>query len=340
MTDTFRVVRLARRPQGAPVADDFDITTERVPTPGPGQVLIENVGMSIDPLMRMRMSESTGAAHVPPFRIGQPLDGSAVGRVVASESDRFAVGDVVLNSGAWQEMVLRDAGSGGWFDPLTVQAPDGLDLQDFLGVLGVSGLTAYVGLREIARLRDGDVVWVSAAAGAVGGVATQLAAAWGHRVVASAGSPEKVARTLAQGAAAAFDHRDGDLEQQLRSAAPDGIDVYFDSVGGEHLEAAIECLRPGGRVVLCGQVSTANGDGAGVRNLMRAIYQGVRLEGFMVRRHHHLWSEFHAEAQALIAEGRLGLETTVYDGLESAPAAMADLLGGRTVGKVSVRLAS
>ncbi|MFO6453070.1 MULTISPECIES: zinc-binding dehydrogenase [unclassified Aeromicrobium] len=336
--DHFRVIRLARRPDGPPVPEDFQITIEPVPEVGPGQVLIENVGMSVDPLMRMRMGERTGAAHVPPFVLGEPLDGSAVGRVVVSRSPGFAPGDVVLNSGAWQEMVLCDAGDGGWFDPLRVDAPDGLDLQLFLGVLGVSGLTAYVGLREVARLRADDVVYVSAAAGAVGGVATQLATAWGHRVVASAGSEEKVASARRHGAAAAFSHRDGDLVGQLGAAAPGGIDVYFDNVGGAHLEAALEHLRPEGRVVLCGQVSSANGDLSGPRNLMRAIYQGVRLEGFMVRHHRARWGEFHAEAQRLMSEGRLSLDMTVYDGLDAAPTAMADLLAGRTVGKVSVRL--
>jgi NADPH-dependent curcumin reductase CurA len=340
VTETFRVLRLARRPDGVPVPADFDLTEEPVPVPGPGQVLIRNSWMSVDPLMRVRMGERTGVAHVPPFAIGQPLDGSAVGRVVASGSDRFAVGDCVLNPGAWQEMVLMDEGDGGWFDPIRVEVPDWLDERHFLGVLGVSGLTAYAGLRHVAELRPGQTVYVSAVGGAVGGVAAQLAAAWGHPVVASAGSPGKIRRALEQyGVTAAFDYHDGDLTELLAQAAPDGIDVYYDNVGGAHLEAALEALRPGGRVVLCGHVSTVGRDeSAGPRNLMQAIFKGIRLEGFMVRHHVTRWADYIHEAQDLMRDGRLSLEETTYRGLESAPTAIADMLTGRTDGKVSVGL--
>ena len=340
MTETFRVLRLARRPDGLPVPEDFDLTEERVPAPGPGQVLIRNYWMSVDPLMRVRMGERTGAAHVPPFALGQALDGSAVGRVVASGSDRFTVGDCVLNPGAWQEMILMDEGDGGWFDPIKVEVPDWLDERHFLGVLGVSGLTAYAGLRHVAELEQGQTVYVSAVGGAVGGVAAQLAVAWGHPVVASAGSPAKVARAMEQfGVTAAFDHHDGDVTELLAEAAPDGIDVYYDNVGGRHLEAALEALRHRGRVVLCGQVSTVgSAEPTGPRNLMQAIFKGVRLEGFMVRNHVRRWPEYIREAQGLMSEGRLALEETTYAGLESAPTAIADMLAGRTNGKVSVGL--
>ncbi|WP_308169679.1 NADP-dependent oxidoreductase [Acrocarpospora catenulata] len=339
--DTYRMIRLVRRPHGLPERADFAVTEEPVPEPGPGQVLIRNTWMSIDPLMRVRMDERTGVGHVPPFRLGQPLDGSAVGRVVASRSARFAPGDVVLNHGAWQEMLLCDAGEGGWFDPMRVEVPDGLDERHYLGVLGVSGLTAYVGLRHIGAVAPGETVYVSAAGGAVGGVAAQLAVAWGHQVVASAGSADKVRRALEEyGVHAAFNHRDGEVSALLAAAAPGGIDVYYDNVGGDHLEAALDCLRPGGRVVLCGQVSSVGSATGprGPRNLMQAIFKGVRLEGFMVRHHARHWPAYLQEARDLMARGRLTLEETTYDGLDAAPDAIVAMLSGRTAGKVTVRL--
>jgi hypothetical protein len=212
---------------------------------------------------------------------------------------------------------------------------------DYLGVLGAAGLTAYAGLIHVAGLRDGDTVWVSAAAGSVGSLAVQLAKARGHRVVGSAGSPEKVRYLLDElGADAAFDHRAGSVADLLREAAPDGIDVYFDNVGGDHLEAALGALRKSGRVALCGMVSQYQMEEPppGARNLMLAVTNELTIRGFRVSGLASLVPEMTRELAALVRAGRLRSRETVVDGLANAPAALAGLLRGANTGKTLVRI--
>ncbi|MEA2466670.1 MAG: hypothetical protein QOJ57_796, partial [Thermoleophilaceae bacterium] len=245
---TAREIQLAARPHGEPKDTDFRLATSDVPDPAEGEVLIRNTWMSVDPYMRGRMNDAK--SYVPPFQLDAPLDGGAVGEVVASEDPSLAPGDTVLHAMGWRDYAVAPANAVRKVD--TDLAPP----QAYLGVLGMTGLTAYAGLIEVAGLREGDTVFVSGAAGAVGGMAGQIAKQRGHHVIGSAGSPEKVAYATGElGFDAAFDYHDGAVADLLSDAAPDGIDVYFDNVGGDHLVAALDAMRIGGRVALCGMIS-------------------------------------------------------------------------------------
>ena len=237
-----REIHLRRRPAGMPVEDDFALATVPIPELRPGEVLVRNIYMSVDPYMRGRMN--AGKSYTPPFQIGEPLTGGAVGQVVAALNGRFQVGDYVTSMLGWREYFVSD-GRG-----LTRIDPRVAPIQAYLGVLGMPGLTAYVGLLDIGRLQDGETVFVSAAAGAVGAVACQIAKIKGCRVIGSAGSPAKVAWLLDEaGVDAAFNYREvADLAAELGRHCPQGIDVYFENVGGAHLEAALQHMNTSGRI--------------------------------------------------------------------------------------------
>src|SRR4051794_40280289 len=272
-----REIRLAARPAGEPQPSDFELAEVEVAEPAEGEIVVRNAFMSVDPYMRGRMDDRK--SYVPPFVLGAPLSGGAVGEVVASHADGFAEGDVVLHHLGWREYAVLDARYARMLD--TSLAP----ASAYLGVLGMPGLTAYVGLLEIAGLRPGDVVFVSGAAGAVGSLAGQIAKLRGHTVIGSAGSAEKVAYLRDElGFDAAFDYHDGPVWESLRAAAPDGIDLYFDNVGGDHLEAAIGALHNHGRVALCGAISSYNATSppAAPRNLALAIGKRLTLRGFII----------------------------------------------------------
>jgi NADPH-dependent curcumin reductase CurA len=330
-----REIQLAARPDGEASEGDFRLAEVDLPDPEPGQVLIRNTWMSVDPYMRGRMNDVE--SYVPPFALGAPLDGGAVGEVARSEDPSFAAGDAVLHGLGWRDHALAPARQVRKID--TSIAPP----QAYLGVLGMPGLTAYAGLIDVAGLREGDVVFVSGAAGAVGGIAGQIAKLRGHRVIGSAGSPEKVEYVTGElGFDTAFNYRDGPVAELLAGAAPDGIDVYFDNVGGDHLEAAIGVLNNHGRVALCGAVSgydTESGEPApGPRNMNLAIGKRLTLRGFIVGDHRHLRDDFTREVGTWLSEGRLRYRETVVDGLENAPRAFLGMLHGENVGKMLVRL--
>jgi NADPH-dependent curcumin reductase CurA len=334
MTRTGREIQLAARPRGEPALDDFRLVEVEVPDPAHGQVLVRNALMSVDPYMRGRMNDAK--SYVPPFALGATLDGGALGEVVASAAPGLQPGDLVVHERGWREYAVLDARYARAIDP-SLAPPSA-----FLGVLGMTGLTAYAGLLDVAGLRDGDVVFVSGAAGAVGSVAGQIAKLRGHTVIGSAGSREKVALVRDElGFDAAFDYHDGPVGKQLRAAAPDGIDVYFDNVGGEHLEAAIGSLRRGGRVALCGAISSYNATEppAGPRNMHLAIGKRLTLRGFIVGDHAALRPDFEREVGGWLRDGRLkARETIVEGGIEQAPQAFIDLLRGANTGKMLVRL--
>ena len=330
---TTRQIVLAARPQGAPSADDFRLETVELPQLADGEVLVRNVVMSVDPYMRGRMNDVK--SYVAPFEIDAPLDGGAVGEVIASRSDDVAVGQHVLHGLGWREHAVLPAKS------VRVVDTDAAPASTYLGVLGLTGLTAYVGLTAVAGMREGDTVFVSGAAGAVGQAAGQIAKALGAgRVVGSAGSADKVARVVELGYDAAFSYRDGPVAEGLASVAPDGIDVYFDNVGGEHLEAAIGALSTFGRVAMCGAISQYNSTEppAAPRNLALAIGKGLTLRGFVVGQYPELVAEYHSRAPQWLAEGRLRSDETFRDGLDAAPQAFMDLLDGANMGKMLVRL--
>lgn len=330
---TTRQISLASRPHGEPTPENFRLETVALPEPADGEILVRNTLMSVDPYMRGRMNDAK--SYVAPFRIDAPLDGGAVGEVIASRSTDVPVGTHVVHGLGWREHVTLPAAQARVID--TEAAP----ASAYLGVLGMPGVTAYVGLTAAAEMREGETVFVSGAAGAVGQVAGQVAKALGAaRVVGSAGSPAKIERLLELGYDAAFNYKETAVRDGLREVAPDGIDVYFDNVGGDHLEAAIGHLNRFGRVAMCGAISQYNATepAPGPRNLFQAIGKGLTLRGFIVGQYPHLADEYRAHAATWLAEGRLVGDETYRDGLEGAPQAFIDLLAGANTGKMLVRL--
>ena len=330
---TTREIHLASRPHGEPTVDNFRLVEVDLPELADGQVLVANSAMSVDPYMRGRMNDAK--SYVAPFAIDHPLDGGAVGSVVASRSDALPVGTEVLHGLGWREHAVLDGRHARPID--TTQVP----ASAYLGILGMPGLTAYAGLTAVAEFREGDIVFVSGAAGAVGSLVGQIAKLLGaSRVIGSAGSAEKVQRLEDLGFDAAFNYRDAPVRTSLRDAAPDGIDVYFDNVGGDHLEAAISAMRVKGRIALCGAISAYNDTEAapGPRNLTQAIGKGLTLRGFIVNMYSELRPEFEERMTQWLADGKIQWDETTRDGLDSAPQAFIDLLAGANTGKMIVRL--
>ncbi|HWI71676.1 MAG TPA: NADP-dependent oxidoreductase, partial [Baekduia sp.] len=326
-------IQLAARPHGEPVPSDFRLVDVEVPDPGPGQLLVRNTYMSVDPYMRGRMRDVK--SYVPPFRLDQAMEGGAVGDVIASSAEGFEVGDVVVHQLGWREHAVLDAAQARKVDA------GGLPESAFLGVLGMTGLTAYVGLLDIGELREGDVVFVSGAAGAVGSLAGQIAKLRGHTVIGSAGSPEKVAHLVDDlGFDKAFNYKDGDVTGQLEAAAPDGIDMYFDNVGGDHLEAAIAVMRRAGRIALCGMISDYNNTEPtpGPSNMMQAVGKRLTMRGFIVTDHGARLRGLFEEVAPAVRDGRIQFRETIVEGLENAPQAFIDLLRGANTGKMLVKL--
>jgi len=328
-----REVRLASRPSGEPAAANFELATADVGPPRDGEILVKNTLMSVEPYMRGRMNDVK--SYVPPFEVGKALEGAAIGTVVASKSPDVPFGATVLHNLGWREFSVVPAKLARVVDTSRVPA------ETYLGALGTTGFTAWVGLRVIADVKAGETIFVSGAAGAVGSMAVQLAKRWGLRVIGSASSPEK-ARVVREelGADAAFDYHEG-AHPSLRSLAPDGIDVYFDNVGGEQLEAAIGATRNHARIVLCGAISQYNAASPppGPRNLAIAIGRRLRLQGFIVIDHMQRFPEFVAEASPLIASGEFKAPATFFEGLENAPGAFMQMLKpNASVGKMVVRI--
>lgn len=334
MTNT-REIHLASRPTGTPTPDNFTIVDTELPAAGDGELLVRNVFMSVDPYMRPRMNDVK--SYVPPFQLGRPLDGGAIGEVVESHVDGFAPGDLVLHGLGWREHAVVEGKSARKVDEIP-----GLSPSLYLGALGMPGLTAYAGLLDVAQFQAGDTVFVSGAAGAVGGLVGQIALLRGaKRVIGSAGSAAKVDYVTDRlGFDVAFNYRDGDVHQQLSAAAPDGIDVYFDNVGGDHLEAAISALNVHGRVALCGAISNYNATAAapGPRNLWLAIGKRLTLRGFIVSDHNKRFGDLVGEVGGWLRNGELVAEETVVDGLDNAVAAFLGMLRGDNTGKMIVRL--
>jgi NADPH-dependent curcumin reductase CurA len=326
-------VRLVSRPRGWPAPENFALARVEVPAPAAGQVLVRNLYMSVDPYMRGRMNDVK--SYVPPFQIGQPLEGGAVGEVIASEAPGLSPGDIVTSARGWRQYFIAGARD-------VVRVPDPVTpVSVHLGALGMTGLTAWIGLKLI-DLQPGERVFVSGAAGAVGSVAGQLAKIRGCFVVGSAGSDEKVSMlTRELTFDAAFSYRDGSLLAKLRDAAPDGLDVYFDNVGGDHLEAALAALRLRGRIVACGSISGYNAESPvpGPRNLFLMVTKRLTMRGFIVLDWFSEMPAFVNEMRPHLAEGRLRVKETVVEGIERAPEAFIGLLRGANVGKMVVKLA-
>ena len=333
MTVTSREVRLAARPMGWPKSSDFALAETTIPDPAEGEVLVRNVLMSVDPYMRGRMNDVK--SYVPPFQLGKPLEGGAIGRVEASRNAAFAVGEFVNNSLGWREYFLSD-GRG-----LTKVDPALAPLPAYLGILGGTGLTAYVGLLDLGQPKAGETVFVSAAAGAVGSVVGQIARIKGCRVVGTAGSDAKVAFLRDElGFDVAINYRSAPLEAALGKACPGGIDVYFDNVGGDHLQAALGLMNPFGRIPACGMISHYNDatPQPGPNNLANIVRNRLTIRGFIISDHLERRSAFLADMTAWMRDGRLKSHETIVDGIEHAADAFIGLLHGENVGKMLVRL--
>ncbi len=330
---TSREVRLKSRPAGMPEAENFAVVETQVGAPGAGELLIRNHYMSVDPYMRGRMIDRK--SYVPPFQIGAVLQGGAVGEILESNAPEFPVGGYVSHNYGWREVFVAKP------DGMQLVDPELAPLSTYLGVLGMPGMTAYVGLFNAASLQENETVFVSGAAGAVGSLAGQIAKVKGCRVLGSAGSKDKVKHlTEHLGFDYAFDYHDGDLLGQLRQGAPDGLDVYFDNVGADHLEAAIFHMRPFGRIALCGAIATYNDTEPrpGPVNLSMAIGLGLRLQGFIVSHYADAREAFVRDVSTWIKEGKVKYDETVLQGIDQAPEAFKGLFTGANIGKMLVKL--
>ncbi|TDB88726.1 NADP-dependent oxidoreductase [Actinomadura sp. KC216] len=332
--NTNREIHLVTRPAGEPRPENFDLVTTALPDLAEGQVLVRNSWMSVDPYMLDRMREAE--SYLPPFQLGAPMEGSAIGQVVASRSADIPVGATVAHFLGWREYAVVDDAA------VTVADLSLAPEQAWLGALGTTGLTAYAALTQVAPVREGDVVFVSAAAGAVGSIAGQLARKLGAaRVIGSAGGPRKTRKLVADfGYDAAIDYRAGSLAGHLAAAAPGGIDVYVDHVGGDHLVAAIDALRHGGRIAMVGAISSyyANEPVPGPGNLFALAAKDATLRGMLINSYFHLFPEWIGKAAGWLADGSLRTELTVAEGIEQAPAAFLDMMHGGNVGKMLVKL--
>ncbi|MGN0102482.1 MAG: NADP-dependent oxidoreductase [Dietzia sp.] len=332
-------IQLASRPRGWPTHDNFRTVTVDLPDLAEGQVRVANEFISVDPYMRGRMN--AGRSYIPPFEVDETMTGAAVGRVVESRSDAHPVGAVVLHNDGWRDIAQGDARQF-----RVVQEMEGVPVSAYLGILGTTGLTAYVGLLHIGRFQAGESVFVSGAAGSVGSAVGQIATRLGAaKVVGSAGSAAKVATCIERyGFDAAVNYKDGPIRELLRehfgAENGEGIDVYFDNVGGDHLEAALDLMNDGGRLALCGAISSYNATERtpGPDNMWHAISRGLTLQGFTVNNYMHLFSEFADTVGPWVASGELTFDETVVDGIDNSVDAFLDLMKGANTGKMLVRI--
>lgn len=326
-------IRLASRPEREPSTENFSFATVDLPELQPGQVLVRNAFFSVDPYMRGRMND--GKSYVPAFVVGKALDGAAVGQVVQSRDAGFPVSAWVQSLCGWRDYFVAQAQQLRVIDATLAPA------SAYLGVLGATGLTAWVGLNDIAQVKEGETVFISGGAGAVGSVVCQLAKLCGCRVIASAGSAGKVAFLKNQlKVDHAFNYRDSEPLEQLQKAAPDGLHVYFDNTAGPQLEAALYAMRNRGRLVMCGAISGYNTPVPGPRNLALTIVRRLRMEGFIVVDHLHRMPQFLAEMIPALRAGKLLHQETAIQGIEQAPGALISLLrsGDAHMGKLVIRV--
>ncbi len=322
-----REIHLVRRPQGVPTPADFAVVEVDVPPTGEGEIRVQGLIMSVDPYMRPRLN-----ADQP---LGAPLLGTGIGRVVESRNPKFAEGQLVRHAVGFRQDFTSD-GRG-----MSVLTPDpALPLSVYMHALGGTGITAYGGLLEIGQLKDGEQVFVSTAGGAVGSVVAQIAKIKGCHVIGSTGTEEKAAwlRDVA-GLDEVINYKTQPLAAALKAAAPNGIDVYFENVGGAHLDAALPLMNLRGRVPVCGMISTYNGGGEGVQNLFSLIYKRVRMEGFVATDFAHLNAAFVSDMTGWLKAGRIKYQETILEGFERAPDGLIGLFEGRNSGKMLIHVA-
>ena len=333
-------VILKSRPVGLPTVDNFDFREVKLSDIREGEVLVKNLYMSVDPYMRGRMNNVK--TYVDPFQVGEPLNGDAVGVVLKSKSDKVKEGSYVVSKLGFREYFVIDSSYFEQINLEVVKPADGINLSAYVGVLGMPGLTAYAGLLRIGALKEGEKVFVSAAAGAVGSTVCQIAKIKNCYVAGTAGSDEKIDWLLNEAKIdAAFNYKEiKNYNKKLQELFPDGIDVYYENVGGKLLEATLNNMRRFGRIVLCGMISLYNNKALepGPSNLFKAIENRLRLEGFIVFDHSDLKPQFYKDMTNWIKEGKIKWRETVYEGIENAPVAFIDLFAGKNLGKMVVKL--
>ena len=326
-------VVLASRPQGPVTEKNFRLVESAIASPGPGEVLVRNLYLSLDPYMRMRMND--GKSYAPPVQLGEVMVGGTIGEVIESKDPRFKKGEIVGGRSGWQLYASADAG--------TLRKVDtrGAPLSTALGVVGMPGVTAWFGLLRIGEPKPGETVVVSAASGAVGSVVGQIARLKGCRTVGIAGGPVKCAYVVNElGFDACVDYKSGSFESKLREATPDGIDVYFENVGGAVLDAVLPLLNAFARIPFCGYISEYDETAShGVQHLRSLLVNRVRLQGFIISEHLDIWDAALADLSAWLIAGKLNYHETIAHGLESAPAAFIGMLKGLNLGKQLVKLA-
>jgi NADPH-dependent curcumin reductase CurA len=330
-TNMARAWHLTSRPSGMPTNDNFALKDIDLPPLGEGMVRVRNLYLSVDPYMRGRMNDVK--SYVPPFQIDQPMEGGAVGEVIESQAEGISPGDKVLHMAGWRDEAVLPA------QAVTKLPELGVPPQAFLGNLGLTGGTAYFGLLEAAQAKAGDVVFVSAAAGAVGSAVVQIAKAKGMTVIGSAGGAEKCEFVKSLGADAVVDYKAQPILKGLATAAPDGIDVYFDNVGGDHLDAAFALARKDARFAICGMIEGYNAaEPMCFRFIMRVIAMRIRVQGFIYTDYMPRMGEFHRDMGQWIAGGQVKARDTVVEGLEQTPEAFLGLFTGQNTGKMLVKL--
>ena len=326
-----RAWHLMSRPIGMPTPDNFALKEIALPALDDGMVRVKNHFLSVDPYMRGRMNDTK--SYVPPFALDAPMEGGAVGEVVESRDPGFKPGDTVMHMLGWRDEAVAPASA-------LNRLPDlGVAPQAFLGILGLTGGTAYFGLLEAASAKEGDIVFVSAAAGAVGSAVVQIAKAKGMTVIGSAGGADKCAFVRSLGADEVVDYKAGSLLKQLSAVAPKGIDVYFDNVGGDHLDAALALARQNARFAICGMIEGYNGgEPTQLKYIMRIIAMRVRLQGFIYTDYLSKLGDFYRDMGAMMATGQLKSRDTVVEGLDQTLAAFQGLFTGANTGKMLVKL--
>ena len=326
-----RAWHLMSRPQGTPTPENFELREFDLPPLSDGTIRVRNRWLSVDPYMRGRMNDVK--SYVPPFQLGEPMEGGAVGEVVESKAEGFAPGDLVLHMGGWRDEALVPART-------AMKLPDlEAEPQEFLGALGTTGATAYFGLFDAASAKEGDVLFVSAAAGAVGSTVVQIAKARGMTVIGSAGGEAKCDYVKSLGADQALDYRAQPILKSLAAAAPDGIDVYFDNVGGSHLDAALAVARNNARFAICGMIEIYNAaEPTSLRFLPRIIAARIRMQGFLVFDYFPRMDEFYRDMGGWLKSGAVKSRDTVVEGLDHTLDAFLGLFEGANTGKMLVRL--
>ena len=321
-------------PIGQPSLSDFTIKTEEIKLKNSSQVLVANEWVSVDPYMRVRMTERKN--YISPFQINQPMEGAAIGKIIESNSSKFSKGDVVMSDYGWRDNYLANDNKIKKIEPIDVP------LQTYLGPLGMTGHTAYIGLFKIGKLRKNQTVLVSSAAGSVGSTVCQIAKIKNCKVIASTGSDEKVKWLIEElGVDHAFNYKKVDnLVSHLKSLCPEGYDLYFDNVGGDFLEAAIYRMKNYGRIVICGRISQMNATspGEGLKNMAHVLVKRLTIKGFLIFDHINDREDFENDMKKWISINQIKWKETIVEGIGNSPQAFIDLLEGKNIGKMLVKI--